>query len=64
MPFTLNADEFDLYKAVTGYINQFIPQQQGPRKTSAALGRTKMLCDLNANSVFEEAEFREVAGPW
>jgi superfamily II DNA or RNA helicase len=40
VPFTLNADEFALYKAVTSYINQFIPQQQGPRKTSAALART------------------------
>jgi hypothetical protein len=29
-----------LYKAVTRYINQFIPQQQGQRKTSAALART------------------------
>ncbi|MBN2133798.1 MAG: DUF3883 domain-containing protein [Sedimentisphaerales bacterium] len=40
VPFTLNADEFALYKAVTGYINEFIPQQQGQRKTSAALART------------------------
>ncbi|MGQ9505285.1 MAG: helicase-related protein [Thermogutta sp.] len=38
--FTLNADEFALYKSVTAYINQFIPQQQGPRRTSAALART------------------------
>lgn len=40
VPFTLNTEEFALYKAVTGYINQFIPQQQGQRKTSAALART------------------------
>lgn len=40
VPFTLNAEEFALYKAVTSYINQFIPQQQGARKTSAALART------------------------
>jgi superfamily II DNA or RNA helicase len=40
VPFMLNADEFSLYKAVTQYINQFIPQQQGQRKTSAALART------------------------
>ena len=39
VPFKLNADEFSLYKAVTAYINQFIPQQQGQRKTSAALAR-------------------------
>jgi len=40
VPFTLNAEEFALYKAVTAYINEFIPQQQGQRKTSAALART------------------------
>ncbi|MFB3779573.1 MAG: DEAD/DEAH box helicase, partial [Bryobacteraceae bacterium] len=40
VPFTLNPDEFALYKAVTAYINEFIPQQQGQRKTSAALART------------------------
>jgi len=38
--FTLNGDEFSLYKSVTAYINQYIPQQQGQRKTSAALART------------------------
>lgn len=40
VPFILNADEFSLYKSVTAYINEFIPQQQGQRKTSAALART------------------------
>ena len=40
VPFKLNPDEFALYKAVTAYINEFIPQQQGQRKTSAALART------------------------
>ncbi|NOT00640.1 MAG: DEAD/DEAH box helicase [Phycisphaerales bacterium] len=40
VPFILNAEEFALYKAVTAYINEFIPQQQGRRKTSAALART------------------------
>jgi superfamily II DNA or RNA helicase len=40
VPFKLNPDEFSLYQAVTAYINQFIPQQQGQRKTSAALART------------------------
>ena len=40
VPFTLNADEFALYKAVTAYINQFIPHQQGQRRNSAALART------------------------
>jgi superfamily II DNA or RNA helicase len=40
VPFALNPEEFALYKAVTSYINEFIPQQQGQRKTSAALART------------------------
>lgn len=40
VPFMLNAEEFSLYKSVTAYINEFIPQQQGQRKTSAALART------------------------
>jgi superfamily II DNA or RNA helicase len=40
VPFALNADEFALYKAVTAYINEFIPQQTGQRRTSAALART------------------------
>lgn len=38
--FHLNGDEYALYKAVTEYINQFIPQQTGQRRTSAALART------------------------
>ncbi|OGP57594.1 MAG: hypothetical protein A2V67_09210 [Deltaproteobacteria bacterium RBG_13_61_14] len=38
--FTLNGDEFALYKAVTNYINEFIPQQVGKRRASAALART------------------------
>ncbi|MBN2561537.1 MAG: DUF3883 domain-containing protein [Phycisphaerae bacterium] len=38
--FKLSGDEFALYKAVTEYINQFIPQQTGQRRTSAALART------------------------
>lgn len=40
VPFMLNVEEFALYKAVTSYINEFIPQQQGQRRTSAALART------------------------
>jgi superfamily II DNA or RNA helicase len=38
--FTLNSDEYTLYKSVTAYINQFIPQQTGQRRSSAALTRT------------------------
>jgi len=38
--FCLNAEEYALYKAVTSYINEFIPQQTGQRRSSAALART------------------------
>lgn len=40
----------------------FVQGVAGSGKTSAALGRTKMLCDFNANNVVDEAEFREIAG--
>ncbi|MEW6380411.1 MAG: helicase-related protein [bacterium] len=38
--FCLNNDEYILYKSVTAYINEFIPQQTGQRRSSAALTRT------------------------
>ncbi|CEP66431.1 SNF2-related [Moorella glycerini] len=38
--FRLNREEYDLYKAVTAYINQFLPQVDGRRKASVALART------------------------
>src|SRR5580658_975844 len=38
--FRLNRDEFDLYKAVTAYINEFLPQASGRKKQSVALTRT------------------------
>lgn len=38
--FLLNAEEYALYKNVTAYINEFIPQQTGQRRSSAALTRT------------------------
>jgi len=38
--FCLNSDEYRLYKSVTAYINEFIPQQTGQRRSSAALTRT------------------------
>lgn len=40
----------------------FVEGVAGSGKTSAALGRTKMLCDFDANSLVSEAEFREIAG--
>ena len=38
--FKLNQQEYDLYKAVTAYINQFLPQASGRRQASVALART------------------------
>lgn len=38
--FRLNGDEYALYKAVTAYINEFMPHQAGQRRTSVALART------------------------
>jgi len=38
--FRLNQEEFDLYKAVTAYINEFLPQASGRKKQSVALTRT------------------------
>ncbi|MEA1052710.1 ATP-dependent helicase [Lamprobacter modestohalophilus] len=40
----------------------FVDGVAGSGKTSAALGRTKMLCDYNAVNVSEEATFRDIAG--
>lgn len=38
--FRLNPEEYDLYKAVTAYINEFLPQASGRKKQSVALART------------------------
>lgn len=38
--FRLNRNEYDLYKAVTAYINEFLPQASGRKKHSVALART------------------------
>ncbi|MCL6546477.1 MAG: DUF3883 domain-containing protein [Bryobacteraceae bacterium] len=38
--FKLNRQEYELYKAVTAYINQFLPQSSGRRQASVALART------------------------
>jgi SNF2 family DNA or RNA helicase len=38
--FCLNSEEYALYKTVTAYINEFLPQQTGQRRSSAALART------------------------
>ena len=38
--FELGPDEYTIYKAVTAYINEFLPQATGRRKNSVALART------------------------
>src|ERR1700752_866044 len=38
--FRLNRAEYDLYKTVTAYINEFLPQASGRKKQSVALART------------------------
>ena len=38
--FALGPDEYAIYKAVTAYINEFLPQATGRRKNSVALART------------------------
>ena len=38
--FKLTVAEYDLYKAVTAYINEFLPQSSGQRRASVALART------------------------
>ncbi len=38
--FKLNGEEYELYKTVTAYINEFLPQASGRRKASVALART------------------------
>jgi SNF2 family DNA or RNA helicase len=58
--FCLNAQEYALYKAVTNYINEFIPQQTGQRRSSAALTRTVLQRRLasSACAVFESLKRR------
>ena len=38
--FDLGTEEYTIYKAVTAYINEFLPQATGRRKNSVALART------------------------
>ena len=38
--FALGPEEYTIYKAVTAYINEFLPQATGRRKNSVALART------------------------
>jgi SNF2 family DNA or RNA helicase len=58
--FKLNADEYDLYKAVTAYINQFLPQASGRRAASVALARTVLQRRLASSTmaIFESIRRR------
>lgn len=40
----------------------FVQGIAGSGKTSAALGRAKMLCDFDASGVYDEDEFRKIVG--
>ena len=40
VPFELNREEYTLYKAVTEFINRFLPQASGSRRQSVGLART------------------------
>ena len=58
--FKLNVQEYDLYKAVTAYINQFLPQASGRRKASVALVRTVLQRRLASSTmaIFESIRRR------
>src|SRR5579862_8587413 len=58
--FRLNRDEYDLYKAVTAYINEFLPQASGKKKQSVALIRTVLQRRLASSTlaIFESIRRR------
>ncbi len=58
--FQLSAAEYALYKAVTAYINTFLPQAGGRRKASVALARTVLQRRLasSAHAIFESLKRR------
>lgn len=58
--FRLNREEYALYRAVTAYINQFLPQASGRKKQSVALTRTVLQRRLasSANAVYESLRRR------
>ncbi len=53
--FRLNREEYRLYKAVTAFINRFLPQASGHKKASVALARTVLQRRL-ASSTFAICE--------
>lgn len=58
--FQLNPAEYALYKAVTAYINEFLPQASGTKKQSVALTRTVFQRRLasSANAIYESLRRR------
>jgi superfamily II DNA or RNA helicase len=58
--FKLNGEEFDLYKAVTAYINMYLPQATGRRKRPVALARTVLQRRLasSTQAIFESIRRR------
>ena len=58
--FRLSREEYDLYKAVTAYINEFLPQASGRRKASVALTRTVLQRRLASSTmaIFESIRRR------
>jgi SNF2 family DNA or RNA helicase len=58
--FRLNRDEYELYKAVTAYINEFLPQASGRKKASVALVRTVLQRRLASSTmaIFESIRRR------
>lgn len=58
--FKLSREEYDLYKAVTAYINQFLPQASGRKKASVALARTVLQRRLasSAMAIYESIRRR------
>jgi hypothetical protein len=56
----LSREEYDLYKAVTAYINEFLPQASGRRQASVALARTVLQRRLASSTmaIFESIRRR------
>ena len=58
--FKLGAKEYSIYKAVTEYINEYLPQTTGSRKSSVALARTVFQRRLasSTNAIYESLHRR------
>lgn len=60
VPFELTSEEYALYKAVTEFINLFLPQASGSRRQSVGLARTVLQRRLasSANAIYESLRRR------